>query len=187
MAENTEENTELFESSYDRILKKKAKDLDYSDISQIFTSLGNFIFVYTDKEGHLMRNSLAPSDFIKKGWKLLKEYIGILENKIVRYNIKNDEQSLNKSPIRICPRCGLKIIGEPALSRRNSKIEICSSCGQIEALNDELWSSLDEETKKLKIIKDSFWLPQKEYLEVLEKMNFSQEMKEKLKEKTIKY
>lgn len=38
--------------------------------------------------------------------------------------------------MRICPKCGKEIIGYPALSRVDNKTEICSKCGQIEALED---------------------------------------------------
>lgn len=37
---------------------------------------------------------------------------------------------------KICPKCKNKIIGYPAISRIDNKTEICSYCGQIEALED---------------------------------------------------
>lgn len=37
---------------------------------------------------------------------------------------------------KICPRCGLKIIGYPALSRHDNKTYICSDCGVKEAMED---------------------------------------------------
>jgi len=36
----------------------------------------------------------------------------------------------------ICPRCGITSSEYPALSRRDNKTNICSSCGQIEAFED---------------------------------------------------
>lgn len=39
-----------------------------------------------------------------------------------------------KSKNKICPRCKKVIIGYPAISRVDNKTEICSSCGNIEAL-----------------------------------------------------
>ena len=39
-----------------------------------------------------------------------------------------------KSKNKICPRCKQVIIGYPAISRTNNKMEICSKCGIIEAL-----------------------------------------------------
>lgn len=33
-----------------------------------------------------------------------------------------------------CPICKKEIVGYPALSRVDNKTEICSNCGQIEAL-----------------------------------------------------
>lgn len=35
---------------------------------------------------------------------------------------------------KICPICKNKIIGVPALSRKDNKTEICSQCGMNEAL-----------------------------------------------------
>lgn len=35
---------------------------------------------------------------------------------------------------KICPICKKPIIGYPALSRKDNKTEICSSCGTLEAL-----------------------------------------------------
>ena len=37
-----------------------------------------------------------------------------------------------------CPRCGLKIIGYPAISRKDNKTKICSDCGVLEAMEDYL-------------------------------------------------
>ena len=36
--------------------------------------------------------------------------------------------------IDICPICKNKIIGHPALSRKDNKTEICSNCATLEAL-----------------------------------------------------
>jgi transcription elongation factor Elf1 len=37
----------------------------------------------------------------------------------------------------MCPRCGANEVGSyPALSRRDNKTDICSNCGQEEALYD---------------------------------------------------
>lgn len=35
---------------------------------------------------------------------------------------------------RICPRCGNAYTDYPALSRKDTKTEICPTCGQAEAL-----------------------------------------------------
>lgn len=37
---------------------------------------------------------------------------------------------------RICPKCNRRYTGYPAISRRDSTTEICSTCGVIEALED---------------------------------------------------
>ena len=36
----------------------------------------------------------------------------------------------------ICPKCKNKTKDFPALSRRDNKTKICSTCGSMEALND---------------------------------------------------
>lgn len=35
---------------------------------------------------------------------------------------------------KICANCGKRIIGYPALSRKDNKTKICSNCGTLEAL-----------------------------------------------------
>lgn len=37
---------------------------------------------------------------------------------------------------RVCPRCGKKYKGYPALSRRDNETPICPNCGVEEALED---------------------------------------------------
>lgn len=37
---------------------------------------------------------------------------------------------------KVCPRCEEPYRGYPALSRRDNKTDICSNCGNEEALND---------------------------------------------------
>lgn len=37
---------------------------------------------------------------------------------------------------KYCPKCHKQYSGYPAISRRDNKTEICSKCGQIEALED---------------------------------------------------
>lgn len=39
---------------------------------------------------------------------------------------------------KVCPKCGEEIVGYPAVSRRDNRTEICSECGQIEAMEDFL-------------------------------------------------
>ena len=43
-----------------------------------------------------------------------------------------------KMKSKICPICGNKYNGYPAISRKDNKTEICSKCGQIEAL-EAVW------------------------------------------------
>ena len=33
-----------------------------------------------------------------------------------------------------CPQCGKYMVGHPAISRKDNKTEICSTCGLLEAL-----------------------------------------------------
>lgn len=40
--------------------------------------------------------------------------------------------------MKICPKCKCEIVGYPAISRMDNKTEICSGCGQIEAL-EAVW------------------------------------------------
>lgn len=43
---------------------------------------------------------------------------------------------MNKEERKKCPKCGAIISLYPAISRRDNKTEICSSCGVIEAMED---------------------------------------------------
>jgi len=36
----------------------------------------------------------------------------------------------------VCPKCRKLVVGYPALSRRDNKTNICSACGQREAMED---------------------------------------------------
>ena len=47
-----------------------------------------------------------------------------------------------------CPICKNKIIGVPALSRKDNKTEICSRCGRIEAI-EEFIKSIKKENSKM--------------------------------------
>lgn len=37
---------------------------------------------------------------------------------------------------KLCPKCSKYYTGYPAISRRDNKTEICSVCGQLEAIED---------------------------------------------------
>lgn len=45
-----------------------------------------------------------------------------------------DEFEIIEEQEKICPKCGNRIQGHPALSRADNKTEICSNCGTLEAL-----------------------------------------------------
>ncbi len=40
-----------------------------------------------------------------------------------------------KTTRKICPNCGRYMVGYPAISRKDNKTEICSTCGLLEALD----------------------------------------------------
>ena len=52
-----------------------------------------------------------------------------------RYGTKShyDNYYLNS---KVCPKCLRGIDGYPAISRKDNKTEICSKCGELEALED---------------------------------------------------
>ena len=50
---------------------------------------------------------------------------------------------------RICPRCGNTYIDYPALSRKDNKTEICSTCGQAEALLQMMGTDLKDDKWKI--------------------------------------
>ena len=51
-----------------------------------------------------------------------------------RVNEVNGETKYYIGAAKICPRCKNYIVGYPALSRVDNKTEICSKCGNLEAL-----------------------------------------------------
>lgn len=51
-----------------------------------------------------------------------------------RANKVNGETKYYIGAAKICPRCNNYIVGYPALSRVDNKTEICSKCGNLEAL-----------------------------------------------------
>lgn len=58
-----------------------------------------------------------------------KEY---LDQKKLVEDIEKEITDLQKQ--QICPRCGKSMNGFPAISRKDNKTEICSQCGQDEAM-----------------------------------------------------
>jgi len=40
-----------------------------------------------------------------------------------------------KTTRKVCPNCGRYMVGYPAISRKDNKTEICSTCGLLEALD----------------------------------------------------
>lgn len=53
-------------------------------------------------------------------------------------NLKMEYDYKNNTGSIICPNCGKKIIGYPAISRKDNKIKICSNCGTMKAIEDFL-------------------------------------------------
>lgn len=56
---------------------------------------------------------------------------------------------------RICPRCGQKYTGYPALSRKDNKTLICPDCGVRESL-ESIGVSAEEQEKILSIIHNTY-------------------------------
>lgn len=50
---------------------------------------------------------------------------------------------------RVCPMCGRKYDGEPALSRTDGHTPICHDCGQRQALHELGLSPIDPELEAL--------------------------------------
>lgn len=55
-----------------------------------------------------------------------------LDQKKLIEDIEKEISNLEKE--KKCPRCGKPMNGFPALSRKDNKTEICSQCGQDEAM-----------------------------------------------------
>ena len=59
------------------------------------------------------------------------------ENELIK------EDKMKEEDYGTCPRCEKEITTFPALSRRDNKTDICSNCGQTEAMEDyykERWT-----------------------------------------------
>lgn len=56
---------------------------------------------------------------------------------------------------RICPRCGKKYTGYPALSRKDNETLICPDCGVRESL-ESIGVSAEEQEKILSIIHNTY-------------------------------
>lgn len=54
-----------------------------------------------------------------------------------------------KKPMRICPVCKKAYEGYPALSRTDSKTEICPNCGTLEALAQFMENHIVDDISKL--------------------------------------
>ena len=55
--------------------------------------------------------------------------------------------------MKMCPKCKRPIIGYPAISRKDNKTEICSKCGQEEAIRDFMKAYVHKSNKE-----DWWWL-----------------------------
>lgn len=51
---------------------------------------------------------------------------------------------------RLCPRCGNTYLDYPAISRKDNETEICSTCGQAEALLQMTGVNLKDDIWKIK-------------------------------------
>lgn len=60
----------------------------------------------------------------------------------------------NEAKVRICPKCGQKYKGHPAMSRDGSRALICPDCGTREAL-ESIGVQPEEQDRILGIIHDA--------------------------------
>lgn len=70
-----------------------------------------------------------------------------------------------------CPRCHNTTTDYPALSRRDNKTPICSSCGQKEAFLDMAIANKPKKEKLAFLARDGMWLPTAKYQEYLKKLD----------------
>lgn len=64
-------------------------------------------------------------------------------------NFENQRRKEDTMKERICPRCGNPYYDYPAISRKDNKTEICSTCGQAEALLQYAGKDLTNDKWKL--------------------------------------
>ena len=57
---------------------------------------------------------------------------------------------MKKEDYGTCPRCEKEMTTFPALSRRDNKTDICSNCGQTEAMEDYYKEKWTEQKTRLK-------------------------------------
>lgn len=74
-------------------------------------------------------------DLVEAVNRLYQLVLGFSKDEILGHSKFEDKQP-KQSAKKVCPNCGSDIIGHPALSRKDNKTEICSECGQLEALED---------------------------------------------------
>jgi hypothetical protein len=82
----------------------------------------------------------------------------------IEFNRKNFEKI---SDLGLCPRCKHDLGKIPAISRLDNKTNICSQCGQEEAMFDYSISQLNDKDKKAQRILAGLWLPTEIYQEYL--------------------
>lgn len=113
-----------FKDIYNEVLEMAAEDKD---------SLGTENAAETAYNLHT--NLFKNVDLIEAATRLYQLLLGLTEDEILGYS-KLENKKFKQSAKKVCPNCGSDIVGYPALSRRDNKTEICSECGQLEALED---------------------------------------------------
>lgn len=64
-----------------------------------------------------------------------------------------------RNNLSTCPVCGVDIVNYPALSRKDNETEICSTCGQIEALQDLVKREKNVSFNFIQEIANNFGIP----------------------------
>lgn len=113
-----------FKDVYNEVLEMAAEDKDSLGTENTAKTMYN-----------LHANLFKNVDLIEAATRLYQLLLGFTEDEILGHSKFEDKQP-KQSAKKVCPNCGSDIVGYPALSRKDNKTEICSECGQLEALED---------------------------------------------------
>lgn len=125
-----------FKDVYNEVLEMAAEDKDSLGTENTAKKIYN-----------LHANLFKNIDLIEAAIRLYQLLLGFTEDEILGHSKFENKKSSDK----VCPNCGNKIKGYPALSRKDNKTEICSECGQSEALESFFnWKNKKQASKKVK-------------------------------------
>lgn len=113
-----------FKDVYNEVLEMAAENKDSLGTENTAKTMYN-----------LHANLFKNIDLIEAATRLYQLLLGFTEDEILGHSKFEDKQP-KQSAKKVCPNCGSDIVGYPALSRKDNKTEICSECGQLEALED---------------------------------------------------